>query len=269
MATWTLAGTGLPLSVSGANLNGAIPLVGEQPGDFNPEAISEIRVFRTMTISGLVDDSVNESTGCMMENINGERVFQAIGGSLNHTSDGTFPATILGSVGLYRPTPTGNRVLEASFIGWWAEYVANMKNDMATVSITALTMEIDYTPGAPPVASFTKDKTTVYTGQQIQFTDTSTGGVTSRSWDFGGGASGSTDQNPLVTFNTPGVFNVTVTVTNAFGQDTSAPQQITVLKREAEVWNGAAWVGGESWNGVAWVVPEVWDGVQWIPVKAP
>jgi PKD repeat protein len=142
-------------------------------------------------------------------------------------------------------------------------------NQARTFSLDAAWVDIDWRDAVAPVASFTANRTTLYTGQTVQFTDTSTASPTSWSWDFDGGASGSTAQNPLVTFNTPGTYNVVLTATNGDGQGVSAPMVITVLKREAEIWNGSAWVGGESWNGSAWVVPEVWDGVQWIPVKAP
>jgi len=270
MATWTLTATGLPLSSTDADLNGSIDLTGAQPGDFNPDAITAIRLARTFQVSGLSDDTWTDNRDVALYNGSGLQVASASEANVNRTANGSWaytPAQINGQPASL-PSATGN-TLRASALGTWAGYSKNKGGDGTTASITAVTVQIDYTPGAPPVASFTKDKTTVYTGQQIQFTDTSTGGVTSRSWDFGGGASGSTAQNPLVTFNTPGVFNVTVTATNGFGQNTSAPQQITVLKREAEVWNGAAWVGGESWNGVAWVVPEVWDGVQWVPMRAP
>lgn len=138
-----------------------------------------------------------------------------------------------------------------------------------TFSLDAVRITFEYRLALAPVASFTANRTTVYTGQTVQFTDTSQNSPTGWSWNFDGGASASTSQNPLVTFNTPGVYNVTLTATNVDGQDTTAPTAITVLAREAEVWNGSAWVGGESWNGAAWVRPEVWDGTQWVPMRAP
>jgi len=269
MATWTLTQTS-DISDIGRDLDQPVALSGAQPADFNPDAIIEIRMRRTLVVSGLVDDSVTDGVDMRVLNDSGQTVVSLLGSRSTRTTDGswTYGPVVVSGQPTNLPSATGMYATGA-LITAWATYNSNMKNDDATTTVTGAVVEIEYTPGAPPVASFTKDKTTVYTGQQIQFTDTSTGGVTSRSWDFGGGASGSTAQNPLVTFNTPGVFNVTVTATNGFGQNTSAPQQITVLKREAEVWNGAAWVGGESWNGVAWVVPEVWDGVQWVPMRAP
>lgn len=270
MATWTLTATNLPIN-GGANggLTAQIDLTGAQPADFNPDAITAIRLGRTLNISGVSDDNVDDNQDIALINSGGLSVAFAQGTPVNRAgvngswAYGPTAATITGDP----PSATGMYLTAAG--GSWANYNSNMKADGGVISITAVTVEIDYVPGAPPAASFTKDKTTVYTGQAIQFTDTSTQTPNQWSWDFGGGASASTQKNPLVTFNTPGVYDVRLTATNTFGQNTSAPQQITVLAREAEVWNGSAWVGGESWNGSAWVVPEVWDGVQWIPMKAP
>jgi|LSQX01.2.fsa_nt_gb PKD repeat protein len=47
---------------------------------------------------------------------------------------------------------------------------------------------------------------------EVQFTDVSTGGPTSWSWDFGDGGT-SNDQHPVHTYTTPGTYTVTLTVT--------------------------------------------------------
>jgi len=68
-----------------------------------------------------------------------------------------------------------------------------------------------------PTASFTMypDGNPVV-GQTVQFTDTSTGGPTSWTWDFGDGQ-GSSQQNPAHTFGGTGTFQVTLTASNASG----------------------------------------------------
>ncbi len=73
----------------------------------------------------------------------------------------------------------------------------------------------------PPQADFSADKTEVAVGETVQFTDTSTGGPTSWQWDFGDGAT-STEQNPSHTYANPGVYTVTLTVSNPAGSDTEA-----------------------------------------------
>ncbi len=68
------------------------------------------------------------------------------------------------------------------------------------------------TISAPPVADFTYDC-------MGHFTDNSTGNPTSWLWNFGDGAT-STEKNPCHTYISPGIYSVTLTVTNACGSDT-------------------------------------------------
>jgi PKD repeat protein len=72
-----------------------------------------------------------------------------------------------------------------------------------------------------PTASFTSNATSVCAGQSVQFTDQSSPNITTWSWSFPGGTpSSSTQQNPTVTYNTAGTYNVSLTVTNANGTNT-------------------------------------------------
>ncbi len=65
-----------------------------------------------------------------------------------------------------------------------------------------------------PVAAFTGTPTTVIVGNSVTFTSQSTGTITSYSWSFPGGTpSSSTSAGPVVvTYNTVGVYNVSLTV---------------------------------------------------------
>ncbi|MBI2259466.1 MAG: PKD domain-containing protein [Flavobacteriia bacterium] len=73
---------------------------------------------------------------------------------------------------------------------------------------------------SPPTASFTADQTSICSGESVQFTNTSTGNPSSYSWAFQGGTpTTSTSENPLVQYSTPGVYNVSLTVTNGDGSD--------------------------------------------------
>lgn len=65
-------------------------------------------------------------------------------------------------------------------------------------------------------AAFTADNTTICNGGTVHFTDQSAGSPTGWSWTFEGGTPAtSTLQNPTVTYTTPGVYDVTLTVTKA------------------------------------------------------
>jgi PKD repeat protein len=83
------------------------------------------------------------------------------------------------------------------------------------------TVEISEGVVNPPVADFTASDTTIYVGDNVTFTDLSTNSPTSWSWTFNGGTpSGSTQQNPTITYNTAGTYTVSLTATNSAGSDT-------------------------------------------------
>lgn len=66
------------------------------------------------------------------------------------------------------------------------------------------------------VCNFSGTPTTVIVGNSVSFTDLSTGGtITSRSWSFPGGSpSSSSSPSPTIIYNTPGTYNVSLTVSN-------------------------------------------------------
>ncbi|MGJ8591759.1 MAG: proprotein convertase P-domain-containing protein [Aquaticitalea sp.] len=87
-------------------------------------------------------------------------------------------------------------------------------------------------PG-PPVAMFDAETTMLCLDNNsfIDFTDTSSPAGTSWLWTFEGGTPAtSTDQNPEISYAAEGVYDVTLTVTNEFGTDTTTESDfITVL----------------------------------------
>ncbi len=83
-------------------------------------------------------------------------------------------------------------------------------------------------PIAPPVAAFTVAPNSGTAPLTVQFTNQSTGESLTYSWDFGDSTSASTDANPSHTYAIPGAYPAKLTVTNAAGSNTSAPQTITV-----------------------------------------
>jgi PKD repeat protein len=81
----------------------------------------------------------------------------------------------------------------------------------------------------PPIANFTVDKIDcILLGSEITFTDLSSNFPTEWQWEFeGGDPSTSNVRNPKVKYNTPGSFDVKLTVKNSLG--TSAPYIIKDL----------------------------------------
>jgi PKD repeat protein len=79
-----------------------------------------------------------------------------------------------------------------------------------------------------PVADFTANITSGPAPLTVQFTDTSIGGPTAWSWEFGDSGV-STEQDPVHRYEMPGSYTVNLTVSNIFGNDTLVRQEyITV-----------------------------------------
>ena len=91
------------------------------------------------------------------------------------------------------------------------------------------------TSGFPEVvgAGFTADLTSGPFPLAVNFTDQSTGDITSWSWDFGDGAT-STEQNPSHTYTDAGTYTVSLAVTGPCGSDTEVKANfITVEQQKA------------------------------------
>lgn len=85
-----------------------------------------------------------------------------------------------------------------------------------------------------PVANFRAEAQQVLLGSSVRFNDLSSGFPTTWQWTFEGGTPAtSNEQNPVVTYNQPGVFGVTLVVSNAAGQSEPLvrPQYIEVLNQ--------------------------------------
>ncbi len=79
-------------------------------------------------------------------------------------------------------------------------------------------------PRVPPKASIgvdcSDDPCRVRTGEEIRFTDASTGNVTQRQWSFGDGAT-SDLSSPTHAWSTPGFYDVTMTVSDGSSSDSA------------------------------------------------
>jgi PKD repeat protein len=85
----------------------------------------------------------------------------------------------------------------------------------------------------PPVAEFVGEPTLGTVPLTVQFTDESLNSPLTWIWDFGDGTQAGVEQeNPVHTYNAPGVYNVSLTVFNAGGSDTLTKYDyITVVTR--------------------------------------
>jgi PKD repeat protein len=76
-------------------------------------------------------------------------------------------------------------------------------------------------PDALCQAEFDSDKKTICAGESVQFTDGTFNAANSWNWTFQGGTpAGSSDQDPVVTYNTPGLYEVTLLASDGTNNDT-------------------------------------------------
>jgi PKD repeat protein len=93
--------------------------------------------------------------------------------------------------------------------------------------------------GETPVAAFTGTPLSGAPGVAVDFTDGSTGNITSWAWDFGDGGT-STEQNPSHTYSAAGSYAVALTVTGPYGTDTETKADYVVVSANPPVANFTA-----------------------------
>jgi len=108
--------------------------------------------------------------------------------------------------------------LQGLLDGTFDVYALGADSDNNVVALDHGTIDI----GNSPIANFTN--VTSREGPaplDVSFQDLSMGTLPmTYQWNFGDGTPNRTDNNPTHTYNTPGLYNVTLTVSNAFGFDT-------------------------------------------------
>lgn len=104
------------------------------------------------------------------------------------------------------------------------------QNNMAVIRIMP--------PSSAPIANFSASTTTPAVGGSVNFTDASTNNPTSWSWTFDGGSPAtSTLQNPTnITFATAGWHQVSLTASNASGNDTKIRSQYINVGGTPSAW---------------------------------
>lgn len=76
---------------------------------------------------------------------------------------------------------------------------------------------------AAPVANFTANTNNICSGSQVTFNDLSSNNPTTWAWTFAGGTPAtSASANPVITYNTPGTYAVTLTASNSGGNNTTS-----------------------------------------------
>ena len=154
----------------------------------------------------------------------------------NHDSETSFVTSH--SIGdFHRPIKGGTYNFTFTKQGYYPQSVQVTVADGQRVDL-----EIHLQPNLNLAADFTASTTNVSLGQSINFTDTSEGMVSSWNWTFEGATpSTSTVQNPTgITYNTPGDYNVTLTVTGPGGTQTITKENYIHVSESIIMQNGSA-----------------------------
>ena len=146
-------------------------------------------------------------------------------------------ATVINTDNTINNMQIGNSGYNANY--YWRGELDDVRIYSVALSAEEVVAVMNEAPDMPPVANFTVSDTDIYSGDDIDFSDTSLGAPTSWSWIFEGGSPAtSTIKNPSVSYSTIGVYKVTLTVTNDFGSDTKEIiDYINVTQRPAPTAN--------------------------------
>ncbi len=103
------------------------------------------------------------------------------------------------------------------------------------------------TAPSSPISNFVADNTSIGPGENVQFTDMSTNIPTSWQWSFPGGTpSLSTEQHPIVSYSTAGVFDVSLTVSNEIGDNLKMVNGYISVTVEGIAFNSDPLIIGEA-----------------------
>ena len=108
------------------------------------------------------------------------------------------------------------------------------------------------------IANFSTDKTSIYEGESISFTDLSSNNPTTWNWSFTGGTpTVSNSQNPTVTYDTEGSYSVSLTASNTGSTDTkTSTDLITVSAPIPQEYCDATTNGCSSYEYISGVIFE-------------
>jgi PKD repeat protein len=174
----------------------------------------------------------------------GDKIFKTIDGGTTWTNISTGLPNIPVNCIAYTPNLSADAIYVGCDVGVyyrdnaqssWQPYFAGLPNariedlevyrptgKLKAASFGRGVWQVDlFNPGnIAPIPGFSANRQNVCVGQSVNFTDESVFGPTSWSWSFPGGVPAtSTAQNPVVTYNTAGTYNATLTATNANGNN--------------------------------------------------
>lgn len=133
----------------------------------------------------------------------------------------------LAAVGLSLSTSTGTIIGTPTQAGWFRFLIDAFAEEKWLAEIWAIVTIAERTP-TKPTADFVASPTEGEAPLTVQFTNRSTGEITSYLWDFGDSGT-STEKDPTYTYSNAGTFTVKLTVKGPGGEDTKTiPNYIKV-----------------------------------------
>jgi len=146
--------------------------------------------------------------GIITDSISGEPLRAKVE-VLNHEVDESYVFSREGQGNYHRLLKAGTYDITYSAEG----YFPKTFTDVTIVDGQATVLDVPLV-SATLIADFTADQTVVSLGSQIHFTQQSFGDPDTYEWTFeGGDPATSTDENPVVTYNETGSFDVSLTIT--------------------------------------------------------
>jgi len=196
-----------------AGIDFTFPSVSIDPGEFLVVAVNSSAMMNTFGVTALQWTSgglVNGGELILLEDASGQTI-----DSVHYDDSSPWPTQPDGNgPSLILCNPQDNNALGANW-DYSLNFVTNNGNGDPIYATPGFS-ECDF----PPTAAFSADQTEIFVGGSVNFTDLSTNNPTSWLWTFEGGTPpSSTDQNPMVNYNTAGVYDVTLNVSNAAGSD--------------------------------------------------
>lgn len=144
--------------------------------------------------------------------------------------EATTPAGVAINTTAASDVTIGNDQMARKFVGQMSD-VRIYSEALSLQQVQDIMNEVEIPLVDTPVADFSASPTNITEGETVQFTDLSTYSPTSWEWTFEGGSpSASTEQNPLVTYNAPGIYPVTLKASNSGGSNSlTKTDYITVI----------------------------------------
>ncbi|KWW31096.1 MAG: hypothetical protein AUK64_410 [bacterium P201] len=185
--------------------------------DYNKEAIFAFMNQCLYGVHGVVTDSLT-----------GQPIEATITVS-GHDDQYSFVSSHLPAGDFHRPIKGGSYSFIFSAEGYCPKMI-----DVTVADYETVNLNVQLVPGSCILASFGASATQVAMGQGVSFTDESFGDIVAWNWSFEGGTpANSNQQNPTVTYNEVGDFDVTLTITDANGDSQTLTKENYIHVREA------------------------------------